>query len=288
MDQASPGTPTTLLSETLLSTTGFATRGAGVAPGDLVAGHIYRLAITSTTTSTVASIGVQGSAATRYDDVALTVERAGGGGASRGLIVSPGVTIVRGSLSNSEINSLFRRFNEATEVGTGPGGSLVPISACTIIGTPKADRIKGTSGNDVICGLGGNDRINGAGGIDIVDGANGRDRLAGGPKRDKLIALRGNDRLNGGAGADRVGGGAGRDRVSGATGNDRLTGGKGRDRFAGGAAKDILVARDRTRDVVNGGKGRDRAVVDCRKRASGARRGAKRRADLVRRVERVR
>ena len=297
------GSTSALPSETLdFGDRVFATRGVGVPAGVLTSGHTYALQLETTTTTTVLGAGVVGQSHTRFDNVRLAVDQAGsgsegGGGGGDTPIVSPGVTIVRASLSNSEINSLFNRYNENTEVGRGPGGSLVIRSHCTIVGTPGKDRIKGTRGNDVICGLGGNDVINGAGGIDIIDGANGKDRLSGGYAKDKLIGLRGNDRLKGNAGNDRGGGGAGNDRVSGSpgkdragggSGKDRLSGGKGRDRLNGGKGNDRISARDRTRDRVNGGKGRDRVTVDRLGRGVRRTMRALRVTDRVRRVERLR
>jgi Ca2+-binding RTX toxin-like protein len=275
------GSVTTLLTEELTSAdAAFATRGVGAAAGAVVDGHNYRLRIATSTTTGTAAIGVLGEENTRFDNVVLAVEQGAteaGGGTTP--IVSPGVTVVKRFRSATEMAALFRRFDERTEVGHGPGGSLVPVDLCTVVGTPGADRIKGTSGNDVICGLGGNDVIAGGGGIDIVDGANGNDRLSGGSGKDKLIGLRGKDRLNGNAGNDRVGGGAGSDRVRGAAGRDRLSGGGGRDR---------LFARDRRRDTVDGGKGRDRATVDRLARGARRTKAALRRTDRVRRVERRR
>ncbi|MBA3261985.1 MAG: hypothetical protein H0T69_05865 [Thermoleophilaceae bacterium] len=315
VDQTAGSTTTLLAEELSSSATSFAKRAAGAPAGAVTAGHSYQLRIETTTTSTVVGVGVVGQANTRFDNVVLAVEQGGSGDDGETTpIVSPGVTIVRGPLTDSEINRLFSRYNENTEVGRGPGGSLVPLAECTIIGTPGADRITGTRGNDVICGLGGNDVVNGVGGIDIVDGANGNDRLSGGAAKDMLIGLRGNDRLNGNAGSDRVGGGAGRDRasgaagrdrlgggsskdvLSGAAGNDRLNGGKaadrlrggrGADRLLGGAGPDLIGARDGVRDRVDGGKGRDRAIVDRGRRPrSGVR--ALRVVDRVTRVERRR
>jgi hemolysin type calcium-binding protein len=207
---------------------------------------------------------------------------------------SPGVT-TGSSLSTEEILDLSEGIDETREAGRGPGGSLVPLSQCTIVGTPGKDRVAGTPGNDVICGLGGNDVVDGAGGLDLIDGANGEDRLRGGSGKDVLLGLRGNDRLNGNSGDDRAGDGAGDDRVSGSSGNDRLgggsgndrlNGGKGHDRIRGGSGNDRIGARDRTRDAVDGGSGLDRATVD---RLGGARRTAeaRRRADRVRGVERL-
>ena len=267
---------TTLLSEVLTSAdSAFAARGVAAPVGAVVAGRTYRLRIETSTSTTTASLGALGQENTRFDNVVLAVDQA-----------SPGVRVVKGFRSLTQISALFNRFDENTEVGRGPGGSLVPIAQCTILGTAGADRIKGTRGNDVICGLGGKDVIAGAGGIDIIDGANGNDRLSGGRGKDKLIGLRGNDRLNGNAGNDRVGGGAGRDRVNGATGHDRLGGGRGRDALLGGPGKDRIKARDGARDRVDGGKGRDRAKVDRLVRGARRTKTARRRADRVRRVER--
>jgi Ca2+-binding RTX toxin-like protein len=278
LDVTAGGTSTELLEETLTAAnSSFARLGVGAPAGAVTAGRTYQLRIQAATSTTTGSFGVVGQENTRFDNVVLAVDQGGSGGSGGGgntqqggatPIVSPGVTVVKGFRSDSQIQAIFSRYDEGTLVGRGPGGSLIPLAQCTIVGTARADRITGTSGNDVICGLGGNDRINGAGGIDIVDGANGNDRVSGGRSKDKLIGLRGKDRLNGNAGNDRVGGGRGRDVLRGAAGKDRLK------------------ARDRTRDVVDGGTGRDRATVD--RLARGARRTARalRRTDRVRRVER--
>ncbi|MDQ6750493.1 MAG: hypothetical protein M3Z33_07080 [Actinomycetota bacterium] len=286
------GGVTVLTSETLgAGDATFATHSVTVPAGLVVAGHSYRLGIDTTTTSTVVGVGVLGVSNTRYDNVALTADTTPTGGAG----VSPGVTIASGPVSNATINTLFASTNWTAESGSGPGGSVVPLSRCTIIGTPGNDRIRGTSGNDVICGLGGNDVIDGLGGKDLIDTANGNDRAFGGGGDDMILGLRGADRLTGGSGKDRLGGGAGRDGLtgnagkdvlnggsgkdllSGGSGNDSLTGGKGRDVLNGGSGRDSIAARDQTRDRVNGGGGRDSARVD--------RRG--RRSDRVRGVERV-
>ena len=266
----SAGSTTTLLTEDVASSPTFTTRSAAVAAGTVVAGHTYRLRLETSTTSTTAAVGVLGQASTHFDNVALAVNQGS---------VSPGVTLAGNPLSNAEINVLFKRFDETTEVGRGPGGSLVPLADCTIVGTPGKDRIKGTTGNDVICGLGGDDVVNGAAGIDIIDGARGADRLTGAGAKDKLIGLAGKDRQNGGSGRDQLGGGAGSDRLSGGNGGDRLHGGSGRDR---------LSARDRARDRVDGGSGIDRAKVDRLGKRAGRRVRGLRQVDRVRRVERLR
>jgi hypothetical protein len=117
----------------------------------------------------------------------------------------------------------------------GPGaaaGALPRICAgrrVTIVGTPRADRIRGTARRDVIAALGGNDVVRGLGGADVVCGGAGRDTLLGGPGRDLLRGEAGADLLRGGAGRDRMLGGAGRDRLLGGLGRDALLGGPGRD-----------------------------------------------------------
>jgi Ca2+-binding RTX toxin-like protein len=297
----SAGSTAQLLTETLdEGDSAFGTRGAGVPSAAISPGADYHLRVTTTTSSGTQSLNLVGEASTAFDNVSLTLATAGGGGAA-GLgaatpVLTPGVTIVRGPLSDSEIARLMSRFSEWTEVGSGPGGSAVPLAECTIVGTPGSDRVVGTRGNDVICGLGGNDVIGGGGGRDLVDGGDGADRLGGGPAGDLLLGLRGGDRVTGHPGADRAGGGAGGDRVAGGPGRDRTVGGSGRDRvlggtgadrIAGGRGPDRIAARDWTRDRVRGGAGRDVAGVD--RAASFARRStARRRADRVRGVERLR
>jgi len=59
----------------------------------------------------------------------------------------------------------------------------VSAERCTIVGTPRGDKLRGTPGRDVICGLGGNDRLNGEGGNDQLIGGDGRDRCIGGKGR---------------------------------------------------------------------------------------------------------
>jgi Ca2+-binding RTX toxin-like protein len=291
--------------------TAFVTRRYNVAAGALQTGRSYHLELRGSITTAAAREGITGSSALRYDNVGLFVNDAPGAGGS------PGVTFPGSPTSTTTFNELSSRLSLYAESGNGLGGSLVPMSKCTIVGTPGNDRITGSRGNDVICGLGGNDVIKGGGGRDIVDGADGNDRLSGGASGDLLLGLRGRDRLDGGTGNDRLGAGAGNDRASGRSGkdrivgasgndrlsgnsgadiiygvkgkdvlagqagNDRLNGGAGADRISGGSGRDRIVARRGGRDRVNGGKGRDRASVDSRKRV-----GA-RKADRVKNVERM-
>jgi hypothetical protein len=274
LQDTTAGTSADVLTETLdPEDAEFEARGQGV---QVVPGHSYRIAIRTETTSTVGLGLISGDANTRFDNVALTVQTGSGKPETGGPfpIGTPGVTIVKRSLTNSEITRLIERFGIDADVGKGPGGSLVPLAECTVVGTSGNDRILGSRGNDVICGLGGNDVVIGGGGRDLVDGANGADRLGGAGGGDLLLGLRGNDRLTGGSGRDGLGGGAG---------NDVLRGGGGADRFSGRLGSDRLYAKDRVRDSVVGGPGRDRASVDT---AAGSSKRSARRADRVRGVER--
>ena len=314
IDRSAANKETAVLTDAIdQNVSAFARKGTAVPAGALAEGRQYAVRIDTTTTTRAARVGLLGSLNTRYDNVALTTDDAvpatGLQAIGDGAQGSPGVAVRSTPLSDAAAARLAASLNPYAEVGRGPGGSVVPLSRCTIVGTAANNRIKGTPGNDVICGLGGNDRIDGAGGNDIIDTANGNDIGQGGAGKDTLIGVRGKDRLSGGAAADRVGGGAGSDRLDGNTGNDRvhggsandrlagssgkdrLTGGKGGDRFAGGSGADRINAKDKRRDRIDGGSGRDLATVDRRARAKArpaSKRAARKRADRVRRVERVR
>jgi hypothetical protein len=160
---------------------------------------------------------------------------------------------------------------------------------CTIVGTPRADRLIGTNRRDVICGRGGNDEIHGLRGTDRIYGGAGNDRVLAGSGNDRVYGGAGNDRLLGGYGHDLIAGEKGNDGLWGEGGNDRLLGGAGRDqlrggfegdRLGGGPGNDDLVAgpgknflsgnqgndrldaRNRARDRVIGGAGADYAILD--------------------------
>lgn len=257
--------------------TGFASH-TEVVPADLLQlGHNYRLQLHPTITTHTAQVGLLGSASLRFDNVALDLRNAGPGGAT----ASRGVRFVRDPISLAQFKHLLRRIDWDAEVGRRAGGSVVRLQDCTIVGTPRSDRITGSRGNDVICGMGGNDRINGSGGRDIVDGGGGGDRLSGARAGDVLAGLAGRDRLRGGSGNDRVGGGAKSERIAGAGGKDRVKGGSGRDRISGNGGKDRLAGgggRDRLagnggRDRISGGAGKDRVVAGKRDRLRSIERG---------------
>ncbi len=161
--------------------------------------------------------------------------------------------------------------NDIATGGTGAGKD-------TLIGVRGKDRLNGGSGAD---------RLGGGASADRLTGASGNDRIHGGSSSDRLTGSSGNDRLTGSSGNDRLAGAAGKDRLNAGKGNDRLSGGKGADRLVAGAGKDRISARDRSRDLIDGGSGRDTATVDRRARA-GRKGVSRKRADRIRRVERMR
>jgi Ca2+-binding RTX toxin-like protein len=154
-------------------------------------------------------------------------------------------TAEAGPLTPAAFRQLVRSLRLGAQTGPLAGGSLVPRSRCTIVGTSGRDRLVGTRGIDVICGLGGDDVIVGGGGTDVIDGGSGRDRLRGGAGGDVLLGLAGADRLEGGAGRDVLAGGAGRDRLLGGAAVDRLLGGAGRDVARGGLRIDTATGVER-------------------------------------------
>jgi Ca2+-binding RTX toxin-like protein len=226
-------------SETTVSggTTAFAAHTEVVPAGTLKFGHDYHLELRSVIATNSAIAGLTGTISLRFDNLALRLSNSG----PMGSIASRGVRFFRHPISLRKFRKLAARINWAANVGSGPGGSVVPLRDCTIVGTPGADHIKGSRGNDVICGMGGNDTINGRGGHDIIDGGAGKDRLNGGTSGDVLAGLAGRDTELGEAGPDRIGGGAGNDRLSGGPARDNINGGSGIDRAI--AARHDRVAK---------------------------------------------
>lgn len=127
-------------------------------------------------------------------------------------------------------------------------------TACTIDGTPGADRLTGTAGDDVICGEGGDDVIAAGDGNDVVLAGPGDDQVSGGDGSDRIAGGRGNDALRGGRGADEVRGQWGDDRVGAGLGDDVVYGGEGADRVS---ARD-----DAPYDRVDGGAGTNVCIAD--------------------------
>jgi Ca2+-binding RTX toxin-like protein len=236
----------------------FRGRTVTVKSGTLSAGDKYHIELRSRMTTNSAQVGPTGSIIVRFDNVNMTLADKGPGGSSG----TGGVTFPGPPIGDSKFRKIVKRTNWAAEKGTQPGGGVVPLADCTIIGTPKADVIRGSSGNDVICGLGGNDKIVGATGKDLIDGGSGNDRLVGSGGADVLAGLAGKDKLTGSSKGDRIGGGAKGDRIAGNGGKDHIKAGGGADRISGGAS----------RDRISGGPGRDRAVNSAHDRLSGVER----------------
>lgn len=105
------GASTKAIAETVTAESGFATK-QGTAP--LIAGHTYAIVIAATTSSTVAELGITGSASVLFDNVSMTTpggEGGGGGGnggqgggnngSSNSLTDSSLATLLKSSLSGS-------------------------------------------------------------------------------------------------------------------------------------------------------------------------------------------
>lgn len=139
----------------------------------------------------------------------------------------------------------------ATAVGISPApsnGAADRGRACTVVGTPRADRLVGTPGPDVLCGRGGDDVLLAKEGGDVVRGGGGDDRVRGDQGDDVLLGGTGDDRLEGNGGADSLDGEEGED-VCVAQDPDR-TASCVRD-GAVPAVGDVSVSRDRI-DVSDG------------------------------------
>jgi Ca2+-binding RTX toxin-like protein len=225
-------------------------RLAGV-PGGILKGDVpYHLEIRVETGNTSTPEEVVGSTDVFFDNIRFVTSArgtgAGGGGGTGGGGGAGGGGTGGGSGGDG---------GTPGAPGTAPGGSVIKLSRCTMLGTPGDDRIKGTKRHDIICALGGDDVVRGLTGHDVIDGASGNDVLKGGKKGDVLFGV------------------AGRDRLTGSIGSDKLFGGDDRDVLKAGADNDNISARDGERDVVDGGSGkRNRARTDA--------------ADAVKRVQR--
>ncbi|HEU4701595.1 MAG TPA: hypothetical protein VFS37_03860 [Conexibacter sp.] len=230
-----------------------APQGGALPAGAIEAGHTYRLVFRTTTSSSVSSVGLLGRARTSVDDVMLDVTSAdppvGGGNPSGG---GGGAGGTGGSGGSGGTTSGADSGAGAGSGAGGPRAAAVRRGGCTIVGTPRADRLVGTRGRDVICGLGGNDVLIGHGGDDTLIGGRGRDALLGGAGRDVLRGGPGADALRGGAERDTLLGGPARDLLVGGLGDDILRGGGGGDRLLGGPGRDLArgtLRRDRLMGV---------------------------------------
>ena len=241
------GTRTSLIEETLGSDDDeFERQTVTAETGTVTREHIHHIEFHASIDTTSTGMGISGSSNLHFDNVAINIPNPPGN--------SEGVTFPRPPKTRAEITAVMNSLNLNALTGGGLGGSQVPLSECTIVGTSGADRMRGTSQNDVMCGLGGNDAIAGKGGRDVIDTGAGDDRATGNKGGDLILGLGGRDILKGKKGKDKIGGGAEKDRLRG-HGN-----------------ADLLSARDGNRELVHGGAShRDRARVD--------------RGDRVRKVE---
>ena len=89
--------------------------------------------------------------------------------------------------------------------------------------------------------------------------------VRGTEEADVLVGTRKADVVCGLGGDDTIRALAGDDVVIGGEGDDRIDAGAGQDRLFGSAGGDTLLARDRSRDVVDGGPGRDVGQIDRRR-----------------------
>ncbi|MGB2712435.1 MAG: hypothetical protein WBC33_13080, partial [Conexibacter sp.] len=128
VDETDAGTGT-LTTVTLDDTdTSYAPQAAILPDGAIEAGHTYRLAFATTTTSTTQSIGVLGTASTRFDNVELAVTTqdaptdgggtgsGGGGGGGTGTVPAKG---------NGAIESIENAMQSGSGGGGGGGGGGV-------------------------------------------------------------------------------------------------------------------------------------------------------------------
>jgi Ca2+-binding RTX toxin-like protein len=209
----------------------YANRLAGVPAGILQADVPYHLEIRVEMGNTDTPEEVLGSSDVFFDNIRFVTSARGSGGGGNG-----GGSGGSGSSSGSGGGE-----------GLAPGGSVIKLSRCTILGTPGDDDIVGTNRADIICALGGDDEVRGLSGHDVVDGANGDDEIAGGKKGDVMFGV------------------AGRDSIKGAVGADKLIGGPDRDVLLAGPDNDNISSHDGERDVVDGGSGvRNRARTDAK------------------------
>ena len=132
---------------------------------------------------------------------------------------------------------------------TGGGEDTVEflVSYTRFVGPFLATDFIGGPGNDTFSAFG----------RGTLDGGPGADRLLGGDHGDA------GNRIRGGGGKDRLTDNEGSDKLFGEGGADVLVGGDDRDRYSGGAGKDLIRAKDFTKDLgIDCGSGRDRLRSD--------------------------
>ena len=172
----------------------------------------------------------------------LDTVRVGGGSSPRGIVVQPGLALIRGTSGDD-----------------------------TLVGTRSRDRIEGLEGNDLLRGGRDRDVLEGGPGNDSLSGGALSDRMSGGEGNDFLTSGTGNDTIHGGAGDDAVDGGTGNDTIDAEDGNDRLDGGDGDDTIRAGEGddeiveqgfgNDLLLSGGPGDDTIRGGRGSDRRIL---------------------------
>ena len=126
-----------------------------------------------------------------------------------------GRDVLREAFAGRDMERSLRPVIGVEEFGASPRG-------CTIMGTPRADRLRGTTRRDVICAGNGDDRVDARGGDDAVFGDGGDDRADGGSGDDTLYGGHDRDRLEGADGDDVLSGGPDDDALDGGHGHDHL------------------------------------------------------------------
>jgi hypothetical protein len=119
------GASTQAIAETVGAESGFATK-QGTAP--LVAGHNYAIAIAATTSSTVAELGVSGSATALFDNVSVTTGGGGGGGNGAGSGSGGDGGSGINALTDARLGTLFR--SSLTGTATVKGNRVFVKARC--------------------------------------------------------------------------------------------------------------------------------------------------------------
>ena len=111
------GIDTEVATDTVAAGAGFAGKGGAAT---LIAGHTYAISIAAETSSSLANVGLLGSTALRFDNVALTTGTSGGGGGSGGKGGAGGKGAGDdGGLSSRQLLSLLRSSAGGTAVLKG-------------------------------------------------------------------------------------------------------------------------------------------------------------------------
>ena len=112
------GVDTEVVTDAVAAGTGFAGKGGAAT---LIAGHVYAISIAAETSSTLANVGLLGSTALRFDNVALTTGTSGGDGDGSGGKGGAGGAGGKGAggLSSRQLLSLLQSGSGGTAVLKG-------------------------------------------------------------------------------------------------------------------------------------------------------------------------